>query len=301
VERAKLIWFDMTITTRHAEQGRKFRNHFDIRYSSNSNRPEEDLEVESGAAACFEFDYPDRPGLSVLCKAKERYPHIPMLMLTSQHSEQLAIWAYRNRVLDYLVKPVAEEDLLRCKDLILAIQNAGDRQNNRRIIDYNSSFPVEIPLGQRGRNVRLAPALHFVQQSFRRKIRNAEVAQICGMSPFHFSHEFAETFSLTFQEFVLRYRIFEACRELQHPNVPVTNVAYSVGFNDPSYFARVFRRFIDLSPSEYCEQISCGDPSQRLSDIVALLDLPEIDATKAERRREGSGGAQLNRPRTFVQ
>jgi AraC-like DNA-binding protein len=291
----------MTITTRHAEQGRKFRNHFDIRYSSSSNRPEEDLEVESGTAACFEFDYPDRPGLSVLCRAKERYPHIPMLMLTSQHSEQLAIWAYRNRVLDYLVKPVAEEDLLRCKDLILAIQNAGDQQNNRRIIDYNSSFPVEIPLGQRGRNVRLAPALHFVQQSFRRKIRNAEVAQICGMSPFHFSHEFAETFSLTFQEFVLRYRILEACRELQHPNVPVTNVAYSVGFNDPSYFARVFRRFIDLSPSEYCEQVSRSDPGQRMSDIVARLKLPEIDSTNAERRREGSRGAQLNRRRTSVQ
>ena len=51
-------------------------------------------------------------------------------------------------------------------------------------------------------------------------------------------------------------RIFEACKELQHSNVPVANVAYSVGFNDPSYFARVFRRFVGLSPSVYCEQIS---------------------------------------------
>ncbi len=300
MERAKLIWFDMTITTRHAEQGRKFRNHFDIRYSSSSSRPEEDLEVEPGAAACFEFDYPDRPGLSVLCRAKERYPHIPMLMLTSQHSEQLAIWAYRNRVLDYLVKPVAEEDLLRCKNLIRAIQNAGDQQNNRRIIDYNSPFPVEIPLGQRGRNVRLAPALHFVQQNFRRKIRNAEVAAVCGMSPFHFSHEFAETYSLTFQEFVLRYRIFEACRELQHPNIPVTNVAYSVGFNDPSYFARVFRRFIELSPSEFCAQVSRGEVCQEMSDIVARLELPILESTKAGRRSEASGDSTLSRQRRSV-
>jgi AraC-like DNA-binding protein len=106
------------------------------------------------------------------------------------------------------------------------------------------------------------------------------------MSSFHFSHEFAETYSLTFQEFVLRFRIFEACRELQHPNIPVTNVAYSVGFNDPSYFARVFRRFIELSPSEYCAQVSRGEVSQQMNDIVARLNLPEFESTKSERRRE---------------
>jgi AraC-like DNA-binding protein len=300
VERAKLIWFDLTITTRHAEQGRKFRTHFDIDYSSTPNHPENDLELDSGAAACFEFDYPDRPGLSVLCRAKERYPHIPMLMLTSQHPKQLAVWAYRNRVLDYLVKPVSEEDLIRCKDLILEIQNAEDRQNNRRIIDHKSAFPVDIPVGQRNKGLRLAPALHFVQKSFRRKIRNSEVARICGMSAFHFSHEFAETYSLTFQEFVLRYRIFEACRELQHPNIPVTNVAYSVGFNDPSYFARVFRRFIDLSPSEYCAQVSRGKVSQRMSDVVARLGLPDFESTKGGRRRGDCGGVNLSPERRSV-
>ncbi|MFT5500603.1 MAG: AraC-like DNA-binding protein [Woeseiaceae bacterium] len=297
MQRAKLIWFDMTITTRHAEQGRKFRKHFDIHYSSSPNHPEDNLESVPGAAACFEFDYPDRPGLSDLCRAKERYPHVPMLMLTSQHSEQLAVWAYRNRVLDYLVKPVSEEDLVRCKDLILAIQNAGDRQDNRRIIEYKSNFPTEIPAGQRDRGLRLAPALNFVQKNFRSKIRNSEVARACGMSPFHFSHEFAETYSLTFQEFVLRYRILEACKELQHPNIPVTNVAYSVGFNDPSYFARVFRRFIDLSPSEYCEQVSRGEVSQRISDIVARLELPEFESVKMVRRREDIESQNLERRR----
>ena len=297
MERAKLIWFDMTLTTCYAEQGPNFRKHFDIHYSSTPNHPEDNFELEAGAAACFEFDYPDRPGLSVLCRAKERYPHVPMLMLTSQHSEELAVWAYRNRVLDYLVKPVLEDDLIRCKDLILAIQNAEDRQNNRRIIDYKSAFPVEIPVGQRVKRVRLAPALHFVQKSFRRKIRNSEVARICGMSSFHFSHEFAETYSLTFQEFVLRYRIFEACRELQHPNIPVTNVAYSVGFNDPSYFARVFRRFIDLSPSEYCEQVSRGEVSQRISDMVARLEMPEFESVKMVRRREDIESQNLERRR----
>jgi AraC-like DNA-binding protein len=130
--------------------------------------------------------------------------------------------------------------------------------------------------------MRLAPAVYFVQKTFRQKIRNADIAERCGMSPFHFSHAFAETFSLTFQEFVLRYRIFEACKELQHPNVPVANVAYSVGFNDPSYFARVFRRFIGVSPSEYCERTGSGETAQRVRDLAKSLESPRLKSAGFE-------------------
>jgi len=288
MERAKLIWFDMTITTCHGELGQHFRDHFDIRYSPYSSHPEDEPELESGAALCFEFDFPDRPGLSILCRTKAAYPHIPVLMLTTQHSEQLAVWAYRNRVLDFLVRPVSEEDLSRCRKLLLSIQNSDSRQPNRPMIDRRTQLPTEIPVGQRVQSIRMAPALRFVQKNFRRKIRNADVAQICGMSAFHFSHEFTGTYDLTFQEFVLRFRIFEACKELSHPNVPVANVAFSVGFNDPSYFARVFRRYIDLSPSEFCEQVAVGGMASRMSEIAKILDLPDFDSDRLERRRNGN-------------
>ena len=127
-------------------------------------------------------------------------------MLTAQHSEALAVWAYRNRVLEYLVTPVSEEDFRRCKKLLQDIQTAENRQHKRTIIDHKSMIPAEIPVGQRIGSVRLAPAVHFVQKNFRLRIRNAEIAELCGMSSFHFSHAFTETFSLTFQEFVLRDR-----------------------------------------------------------------------------------------------
>jgi AraC-like DNA-binding protein len=253
----------MTIATSHAEVDRNFAEHFDIRHCSNPQLIDDELDSTSGVSICFEFDYPDRPGLSLLRSTKERYPKIPVLMLTTHHSERLAVWAYRNRVMDYLVKPVSTEDFLRCKELLRGIQTGA---------------------------IRLAPAVHFVQENFQQQIRNAEIAKLCGMSQFHFSHEFAETYSLTFQEFVLRYRILEACRQLRHPNVPVANVAYAVGFNDPSYFARAFRRFVGLSPSEYCEQIKSDENDQRLHDLLQRLELPELESTYS----------QLARPRQSV-
>ncbi len=295
MDRPKIVWIDMTIATRHSEVDAHFLESFDIRYGTVPNLLQNELDIQPGEALAFEFDYPDRPGLSLLRRTKQRYPHVPILMLTAQHSEQLAVWAYRNQVIDYLVTPVTQADMVRCRELLHAVQNADQRQSERTNIEYQSSIPVEVPVGQRVRSVRLAAALHFVQNNFRRMIRIAEVAEVCDMSSFHFSHEFTEAFSLTFQEYLLRYRILEACRELRHPNIAVANVAYSVGFNDPSYFARVFRRYFGLSPSEYCEQIKQGDLENGLQAIIEKLELPTLDSMQVSGRPEDRRQTDMQR------
>lgn len=284
IERPTLAWIDMTIATRHSELDPRFFEYFDIRFSAAPSALDNNLELQPGEALAIEFDYPDRPGLSFLRRTKQCYPHVPILMLTTQHSEQLAVWAYRNKVMDYIVTPVTQADLDRCQQLLQAVKNADERQSERTIIDYHSKIPVEVPVGQRVPSVRLAAALHFVQSNFRRMIRVAEVAELCDMSPFHFSHEFTAEFSLTFQEYVLRCRILEACKELRHPNVSVANVADSVGFNDPSYFSRVFRRYFDLSPTEYCKQSKQGEYEERLRKMVEQLDLPALESAQERRR-----------------
>jgi hypothetical protein len=80
--------------------------------------------------------------------------------------------------MDYLVKPVSTEDFLRCKELLRGIQTAENRQSDRTIIGGKPNIPVEIPVGQRTGAIRLAPAIHFVQENFQQQIRNADIG-IC--------------------------------------------------------------------------------------------------------------------------
>jgi two-component system response regulator YesN len=56
---------------------------------------------------------------------------------------------------------------------------------------------------------------------------------------------------VTFVDYLTSYRLSQAKRLLANPDMPVTDVAAAVGFDDPSYFTRVFRREEGLSPSEY--------------------------------------------------
>ena len=286
----------MTLATQHAEIDRVLLKHFDVHHCNDVTNPESEFDLDAGLGLCFEFDYPDRPGLELMRATKERLPHVPILMVTIHHSEQLAVWAYRNRVVDFLVKPITDDDILRCYELLSAIQNI-DAQSKRPILNFRSRIPSEIPAGQRLRHTRLLPAIRYVEKHFRGKIRNADVAELCGMSHYHFSHEFTETFALTFQEYVLRYRTLESCTELRHPNVPVANVAYSVGFNDPSYFARVFRRYIGCSPTEYSANADSPEFVKRLEDVAQKLDLTGHEYTPADRRKADRRIANVNQLR----
>ena len=48
--------------------------------------------------------------------------------------------------------------------------------------------------------------------------------------------------------------ILRACERLTAGDMPVTEIAFAVGFHDGSYFARMFRRYTGVLPSQYARQ-----------------------------------------------
>lgn len=100
-----------------------------------------------------------------------------------------------------------------------------------------------------------APSIHraigFVSARYHEKFAASAVAEHCGFSRFQFSRIFHATFGITFREYLLRFRIREACRRLTAGGQSVTGIAFAVGFHDGSYFARMFRRYVGVLPSQY--------------------------------------------------
>jgi AraC-like DNA-binding protein len=107
------------------------------------------------------------------------------------------------------------------------------------------------------------PAVHrsiaFVQARYHEKFAASVVAEHCGLSRFQFSRNFHATFGITFREYLLRFRIREACRLLAAGEQSVTGIAYAVGFHDGSYFARMFRRYVGVLPSQYAARRDHAD------------------------------------------
>ena len=103
-----------------------------------------------------------------------------------------------------------------------------------------------------------APSVHraiaYVAAHYPEKFAASAVAQHCGFSRFQFSRNFHAAFEITFREYLLRFRIREACRRLAAGEQSVTGIAYTVGFHDGSYFARMFRRYVGVLPSQYARR-----------------------------------------------
>lgn len=111
------------------------------------------------------------------------------------------------------------------------------------------SIAAKTPLADAPGDARRAIA--FVASHYPDKFPASAVATHCGLSRFQFSRAFHATFRITFREYLLRYRVRAACQALTRDHDSVTAIAYAVGFHDGSYFARMFRRYIGMLPSQY--------------------------------------------------
>ena len=208
--------------------------------------------AEAWDAICVDYDYPDMVGLRLIAQIKNRWPSAPIVMLTLQSTVELAVWALRSRVFDFLVKPLIASEF----DWVLARLAAAIRARRSQVQRNPQAVAAPLPPETRYRPQlphapRLRAALAHVSKHFRRTIPESEVALMCNLSPSRFCREFKAAFGVTFGEYLSKYRISQAKRLLANPTITVADVAGAVGFTDPSYFTRVFRRQEGVSPSEY--------------------------------------------------
>jgi AraC-like DNA-binding protein len=78
-----------------------------------------------------------------------------------------------------------------------------------------------------------------------------DAARQAGLSPFHFLRLFSKVLGVTPHQYLLRSRLRRAARLLTDDDIPVTDIAYDVGFADLSNFVRTFHRAAGVSPSRF--------------------------------------------------
>lgn len=207
----------------------------------------------------FEYDYPDIPSLLAMKECKVVFPSVPIVMVTEQHSEALAMWAHRARVWDYFFKPVSKDELIDCHEtLIRVLPEKKENGGSRKIITRSCPVPDDVRFkdGSSDSDTRkIAPAIEYVNRMLTRKITQSQAAHACDMNVWQFSRKFKKLYGMTFQEYVVRRRMQEAMRLLKNPSAAVTDVCFAVGYTDLSYFTRTFRRYIGTSPSIYKNQL----------------------------------------------
>ncbi len=82
-------------------------------------------------------------------------------------------------------------------------------------------------------------------------LRLARVAEVAGLSKFHFLRQFNQVVGMTPGAYLRTLRLCHAARLLRTSAAPIADVASAVGFADHPGFSRAFARDIGMTPSEY--------------------------------------------------
>lgn len=91
----------------------------------------------------------------------------------------------------------------------------------------------------------------FVATNYANTFTREQLAAELGVSPAYVSRVFRRQCGMALWDYVSEYRIARACELLRHSDLTVTEVAFTVGFNDAAYFSRAFRKGTGQSPATY--------------------------------------------------
>ncbi len=180
-------------------------------------------------------------------KESEKTSHIPVILLTAYSSKQSKIEGLSKGADAYLAKPF-NIDMLNAQILNLL----SSRKKLRK------KFTTEFLLGPQNADIKdvderfLQRIVEIIENNISDNTLNAEsLGHKVGMSRTQLYRKIRGLTDQTVHEFIRNIRLKRARQLLEEKRITVTEVAYAVGFNDLTYFARCFKQQYKKSPSEY--------------------------------------------------
>lgn len=96
----------------------------------------------------------------------------------------------------------------------------------------------------------------YVEEHLASPIQLSAIAERLNFSLPYVSAVFRRECGITFREYLIRTRIERACLLLRSTNENVAQIAEQVGYTDPAFFYKSFRREMDMTPDDYRRRYS---------------------------------------------
>ena len=206
---------------------------------------------------------PEMDGLELTrtIKSDPNYNHLPIILLTAKTQEEDIKEALQNGADEYLKKPFRLGDLkLRIDNIIenrKRMQTELSQMTEEEVVNTiaNTPSPDEIFVNQA---LELVHA-HIEDESYDREALAADM----GASASTLYNKLRSITGMHVSAFIRDVRMKEAKRmAMENPKLRVSDLAYSVGFHDPRYFATCFKKHFGTQPKEFLESLQKEEPEK---------------------------------------
>ncbi|MCZ8520868.1 MULTISPECIES: response regulator transcription factor [Paenibacillus] len=210
--------------------------------AENGRQALERIEKERPDLVITDIRMPVLSGLELMMEVSGRFD-CQFIVLSGYSDFQYAKTALVCGAVDYLLKPLEEDDLIRALE-----------RTRRRLEKERQPLPAPCPPDQPPAAGAVEFVTGYVQERFREPITVKELAGKLYLNPIYLGQLFKKSTGMYFNDYVHRVRVEEACRRLKGTTNKIFDIALSVGYSDTDYFVQQFKKITGCTPSQFRER-----------------------------------------------
>lgn len=256
---------DIRVTVLLAEDNREMRNyieqmleeHFRIITADNGQEAYEITRQTDPDILVTDIMMPVMDGMELCKKIKQEKEtsHIPVIMLTAKGEEEDKIRGLKTGADDYITKPFHPDELLqKLKNIASYRKSIWERFQKSSILE-----PTDIAVTSFDekflKNAVRAVEEHIDDPEF-------DVSGLVAQTGMSRSVMYRKLKALTGQsanEFINTIRLKRAAQLLKKQKLSVSEITYMVGYNDPQYFSKCFKKQFGETPSQYASRTNTNN------------------------------------------
>lgn len=225
------------------------RLHFDVIEASDGKDGWQKVLAHHPQLIVSDISMPNMDGIELTRKVKsdKRTTHIPVILLTALSGEKEQANGLETGANDYITKPFNFEILSAKIKNLLTLNNAFKNTYTRQI----RVLAPEVKIESEDQKLLKDIMLYLEENLTNSQLSVKELSRHVGMSRSTLYNKVVEMTGQTPVEFIRSVKLDKAAVLLEKSDMNVAQIAYSVGFSTPNYFAKSFKAKFNMLPSEY--------------------------------------------------
>lgn len=210
---------------------------FHLEYAESAAQAMEKIKQDMPDIILTDIMMPGVDGFELIEWIKTNSYNCEIIILTAYGTFDYARKALDYGVTGYLLKPINETELEELiKKACYNINHNSRHEENTSAVNY--TLPVRM-------------ACKYIENNFQENINLDKISNYVSLSKNYFCNIFKKETGVTIWDYLIRIRMEEAKRMLLETAQKTYEISERVGYDDPSYFGRLFKKYTGFTPSDY--------------------------------------------------
>lgn len=182
-------------------------------------------------------------------KNDERTSHIPIILLTAKAGDENELIGIETGADDYITKPFNQKILKSKTASLVALRKKLQSRYSQEVVLKPKDIAITSVDEKFLERLQIILDEKLVESSF----STEQFSQDLHMSRMQLHRKLKALTGLSASEFIRSQRLKLAAQVLQSADINISEVGYSVGFNDHAYFSKCFKEAYNCTPSDFAE------------------------------------------------